>query len=228
MALTVYQLKVVLRDVKPTVWRRVLVPCDATIRTLHETVQLVMGLANCHLHQFIIHGKEYGVAYEGGIRFVDSPDKVRLSDFRFQPHEGFEYVYDLGDNWEHDIGVEKTLHWTQRDHAPFALVERSLVRQKIPEALGAICLCGARENVTEGIGKRVRLARPMILSIIGLWAKHERRRSCAAIYTCFHCDARSTKGSMWSRTGTVPTASFFMAGAARSLPIASRIKRLLC
>ena len=22
-------------------------------------------------------------------------DKVRLSDFRFQPHEGFEYVYDL-------------------------------------------------------------------------------------------------------------------------------------
>jgi hypothetical protein len=60
------------------------------------------------------------------------------------------------------------------------------------------------------------------------WAKHERRRSCAAIYTCFHCDARSTKGSMWSRTGTVPTTSFFMAGAARSLPIASRIKRLLC
>src|SRR5260370_15675926 len=29
--------------------------------------------------------------------------------FRFQPHEGFEYVYDLGDNWEHDIRVEKIL-----------------------------------------------------------------------------------------------------------------------
>ena len=64
MALTVYQLKVVLRDVKPAVWRRVLVPGDATIRTLHETVQVAMGWANCHLHQFIIHGKEYGVAYE--------------------------------------------------------------------------------------------------------------------------------------------------------------------
>src|SRR5260370_29611301 len=54
MALTVYQLKVVLRDVKPAVWRRVLVPGDATIRTLHETVQVAMGWANCHLHQFII------------------------------------------------------------------------------------------------------------------------------------------------------------------------------
>ena len=68
-----------------------------------------MGWANCHLHQFIIHGKEYGVAYEGGISFADNPDKVRLSDFRFQPHEGFEYVYDLGDNWERDIRVEKIL-----------------------------------------------------------------------------------------------------------------------
>ena len=97
------------KDVKPAVWRRVLVPHDATIRTLHETVQVVMGWANCHLHEFIIHGKEYGVAYEGGISFADNPDKVRLSDFRFQPHEGFEYVYDLGDNWEHDIRVEKIL-----------------------------------------------------------------------------------------------------------------------
>jgi len=44
-------------------------------------------------------------------------------------------------------------------------VERSLVRQKIPEALGAICLYGARENLTEGIGKRVHLARPRILRI---------------------------------------------------------------
>src|SRR5258707_1700088 len=165
MALTVYQLKVVLRDVKPAVWRRVLVPGDATIRTLHETVQVAMGWANCHLHQFIIHGKEYGVAYEGGISFANNPDKVRLSDFRFQPHEGFEYVYDLGDNWGHDIRVEKILAWDQREHTRFALVERSLVRQKIPEALSSICLCGAPENIIKDIGKRVHLARPMILRI---------------------------------------------------------------
>jgi hypothetical protein len=47
----------------------------------------------------------------------------------------------------------------------YCLLERSLVRQKIPEALGAICLYGARENLTEGIGKRVHLARPRILRI---------------------------------------------------------------
>jgi hypothetical protein len=61
------------------------------------------------------------------------------------------------------FGVEKIIAWTQREHTPFALVERSLVRQKIPEALGAICLCGARKNLTESIGKRVHLVRPRIL-----------------------------------------------------------------
>jgi hypothetical protein len=61
MGLTVYQLKVVLRDVKPAVWRRVLVPGDATIRTLHETVQVAMGWANFRrplaLYFFAAHEK---------------------------------------------------------------------------------------------------------------------------------------------------------------------------
>ena len=167
MALTVYQLKVVLRDVKPAVWRRVLVAHDATIRTLHETVQVVMGWANCHLHRFIIHGKEYGVAYEGGISFADNPDKVRLSDFRFQPHEGFKYVYDLGDNWEHDIRVEKILALDPARAYPVCIggAQPCPPEDYNTEALGAICLCGARENLTESIGKRVHLARPRILRI---------------------------------------------------------------
>jgi hypothetical protein len=40
---------------------------------------VAMGWTNCHLHQFIIRGKGYGVAYEGGIPFADPADKVRLS-----------------------------------------------------------------------------------------------------------------------------------------------------
>jgi Plasmid pRiA4b ORF-3-like protein len=109
MTMRVYQLKVALRGVDPSVWRRILIPGDATVRTLHETVQVVMGWSNCHLHRFTVHGREYGLTYEGGISFADRPDKVRLSEFHFQPHERFEYVYDFGDRWEHDILVEKIL-----------------------------------------------------------------------------------------------------------------------
>jgi hypothetical protein len=111
---TVYQLKIVLRSVKPPVWRRVLVPKDCTIAVLHETVQIAMGWYNCHLHRFLIQGKEYGVSYEGGVSFPDDPDQMRLGDFRFRPSERFGYLYDFGDNWDHDILVEKIL---PLDHA---------------------------------------------------------------------------------------------------------------
>ena len=60
-----------------------------------------------HLHRFVIRAKEYGVAYEGGVSFADDPEKARLSDFRFRPLERFGYLYDFGDNWDHDIIVEK-------------------------------------------------------------------------------------------------------------------------
>lgn len=133
MAMGVYQLKVALRGVKPPVWRRVLIPGDATIRTLHETVQVVMGWSNCHLHRFTIHGRGYGVAYEGGVSFADSPDKVKLSDFHFQPHERFEYVYDFGDNWEHDILVEKILPLEPAQAYP-------------------VCICGAQNCPPEDSG----------------------------------------------------------------------------
>jgi hypothetical protein len=104
-----YQLKVLLRGIKPPVWRRVLVSDDTTIRVLHEILQVAMGWYNCHLHNFLICGKEYGVSYEGGVPFADDPDQIRLTGFGFRPHEHFEYVYDFGDNWEHQITVEKIL-----------------------------------------------------------------------------------------------------------------------
>ena len=36
----VLQLRVVLRDISPLIWRRLLVRCDATIADLHATLQL--------------------------------------------------------------------------------------------------------------------------------------------------------------------------------------------
>jgi len=53
--------------------------------------------------------RELVSSYAGGVPFADDPDKVRLSDFRFQPQERFEYLYDFGDSWEHKISLEKIL-----------------------------------------------------------------------------------------------------------------------
>ena len=57
----VFQLKIQLREVRPPVWRRVLVPGEMTLAELHEVMQTAMGWSNSHLHEFEVEGVQYGV-----------------------------------------------------------------------------------------------------------------------------------------------------------------------
>ncbi|GEM_PF-1312830 len=104
----IYQLRVYLREISPTIWCRLLLRSDSTITDLHYTLQIAMGWTDFHLHQFVIRGKRYGVSRIGSIGFTDDSDQVRLSDFRFRRHERFLYEYDLGDLWQHEIRQEET------------------------------------------------------------------------------------------------------------------------
>jgi hypothetical protein len=106
----VYQLKVTLKDSRPPIWRRILVPGDVTLTKLHRILQVVMGWYDSHLHQFIVGGASYGEPDpdfpEDGMK---SERRVKLK--QVAPHENdcFTYEYDFGDSWEHDIRVEKIL-----------------------------------------------------------------------------------------------------------------------
>ncbi len=103
----VYQFKVALRGISPLIWRRLLVRADTSLADLHHIFQLVMGWTNSYLHRFLIHGKEYGIAYDGGPGFEDDPRQIRLRAFQFRLRERFLYEYDFGDTWQHDIRVEQ-------------------------------------------------------------------------------------------------------------------------
>ena len=59
----IYQLKITLRESKPPIWRRIQVKSNTTLAKLHDIFQIVMGWTNSHLHQFIIHGVEYGTPH---------------------------------------------------------------------------------------------------------------------------------------------------------------------
>ena len=67
-ATCVYQFKIVLRDVSPMVWRRLLLRSDQSIADLHYAIQIAMDWSDQHLNCFHIHGKDYGVAHIGGMR----------------------------------------------------------------------------------------------------------------------------------------------------------------
>ena len=59
--------------------------------------------------RFHIHGKDHGVAHEGGLTFSDDPKRVLLAQFGFRLRERFLYEYDFYDNWKHDLRLEKVL-----------------------------------------------------------------------------------------------------------------------
>jgi hypothetical protein len=97
----------VLRGVSPLIWRRLLVPATTTIADLHAVLQAAFGWADEHLHRFVIHGREYGISYPGGVGFRDNPRRVSLAGFGLRAGERFGYDYDFIDGWRHDLRVEQ-------------------------------------------------------------------------------------------------------------------------
>jgi Plasmid pRiA4b ORF-3-like protein len=50
--LVIYQLKISILDISPTIWRRVKVRSGSTIADLHYIIQIAMGWKDSHLHRF--------------------------------------------------------------------------------------------------------------------------------------------------------------------------------
>jgi len=103
----VYQLKVTLLNTAPPIWRRFQVEGDTTLDRLHEILQIVMGWENYHLYQFTVDGVEYSEPDASLGLPVKSSRTARLSQIAPRPGVRFLYIYDFGDNWEHEILVEK-------------------------------------------------------------------------------------------------------------------------
>jgi hypothetical protein len=105
----IYQLRAVLRGISPLIWRRLLVRSDSTVAQLHEVMQVAFGWDDEHLNRFEIRGREYAVYRDGGRMIgIDATD-VRLCDLKLRRLERFEYEYDFGDSWIHDLRLEATL-----------------------------------------------------------------------------------------------------------------------
>jgi Plasmid pRiA4b ORF-3-like protein len=105
----IFQLNVQLREVRPPVWRRVLVPGEIDLAELHEVVQVAMGWTNSHLHEFEVGSARYGGPDpDWGLDEVADESRVRLSAIAGEGSR-LRYAYDFGDGWQHDVIVEKVL-----------------------------------------------------------------------------------------------------------------------
>lgn len=106
----VCQLKITLKDSRPPIWRRIQVAGDTSLAKLHRILQIVMGWTDSHLHQFTIHGCDYGVPdpdFEAFGHSTINEKSTKLGQVIQGEKDHFIYEYDFGDSWTHRIVVEK-------------------------------------------------------------------------------------------------------------------------
>jgi Plasmid pRiA4b ORF-3-like protein len=109
----IYQLKITLEGIEPPVWRRVQVSGDIPLARLHKIIQAVMGWEDYHLYEFEVQRVRYSAPGEDfGFDTEQKPVNVNRATLE-QAVEGrrikFRYWYDFGDDWFHEIKVEKIL-----------------------------------------------------------------------------------------------------------------------
>ncbi|HEY5162818.1 MAG TPA: plasmid pRiA4b ORF-3 family protein [Terriglobales bacterium] len=110
-----YQLRVSLRYLKPEIWRRLLVSDIATLAQLHHLLQIVMGWTNSHMHEFRIAKARYGTPNPGWSDMNQTLNEKRytLATAVGDKLRKFDYLYDFGDGWEHEVRIEKRLTSTE-------------------------------------------------------------------------------------------------------------------
>ncbi|MEA4936724.1 MAG: plasmid pRiA4b ORF-3 family protein [Paludibacter sp.] len=114
---TSYQFKIQLKDVSnPTVWRRILMPANATFLEFHDVIQIAFGWENAHLFMFSPKGYQSSPIIELENDEDDNPfsrteklsaETLTLAEIFTQEKQTYTYIYDFGDDWTHKITLEK-------------------------------------------------------------------------------------------------------------------------
>ena len=116
-----HQLKILLLECEPPIWRRVLMTDNSTLHDLHQVIQQSMGWTDCHLHQFRIEGTYYS---DPVFRLSDYAEPVydeyqaTLGEIADWNPESFFYEYNFGERWVYEIAIEETRELMQNESYP--------------------------------------------------------------------------------------------------------------
>jgi hypothetical protein len=113
----VYQFKISLEEIKPTIWRQIQVPDSYSFWDLHVAIQDAMGWLDYHLHQFTVSdptSKEkvfIGIPHDDGedYRPLMASWNVKITDYFSMKSKKALYEYDFCDGWQHTVLLEKII-----------------------------------------------------------------------------------------------------------------------
>lgn len=125
----VYQFKISLKGIKPSIWRRIQVPGTYSFWDFHVAIQDVFGWLDYHLHHFeIINPKtsikeEIGIPADEGWEEMDILPgwELKISRYFSENNKKANYLYDYGDCWEHNVQLEKILSRNPNSNYPICV-----------------------------------------------------------------------------------------------------------
>jgi hypothetical protein len=103
-------LRIELEGIEPLIWRRVAVPTSMNLKAVHSVIQAAMGWLDCHLWEFEAKGRRYSLLIPNDPEWnkrIANAATIKLSSLVADGVTAMTYVYDMGDNWQHRIIVEK-------------------------------------------------------------------------------------------------------------------------
>jgi Plasmid pRiA4b ORF-3-like protein len=105
---TVHRVKVSLYGAKPPVWRRLEIPSAMPLNLVHAVLQVAFGWHGYHLHAFETVCGEFG-SPDHDDDWAERQDEATaaLAQVAGAERTKVVYRYDFGDDWRHDIVVEK-------------------------------------------------------------------------------------------------------------------------
>ena len=182
--LPIFEMRIELEGVSPSVWRSFRVDPMVTLPMLHLILQYVMGWKNYHLHAFEIEGKCFGPpGQDCDDRWLDE-SRYRLRSLTKEPGDFFTYTYDFGDHWKHRVVMEGTIGRSRSVRHP-------------------LCTGGQNACPPEDVGGVPGYSRlRMILANPGLKEHDEMIRWLGNPFDPGKFDLRYQNMSMWNLRGT--------------------------
>jgi hypothetical protein len=101
-----YVITATIADIEPPIVRLLHVPGNRSLGELHDILQDAFGWHDAHLHRFEIKGTQYGEPSPEDMEPIVDEASVILDDLGLRGQSRFEYIYDYGDDWHHEIVVK--------------------------------------------------------------------------------------------------------------------------
>jgi hypothetical protein len=109
-ACPIYQIKLIVLDIRPAIWRRILLRSDVTLVRLHKIIQALMGWYAYHLYQYKIVGRIHAPPREDDAEYGEGESvRIKMSTIFARGIDNMLYEYDFGDGWQVSIQLEGEL-----------------------------------------------------------------------------------------------------------------------